>query len=108
MHIMLIFHGLVCCRATSVARGELRNIWHKMCFFTLCSCCTSLVFVVVDVLVIVIVVFFVIVVVVMNPPPSLVLILLAAKQSLPSTVVGLQSQNCLYAAWVACMHPLET
>ena len=30
-----------------------------------------------------------------------------AKQSLPSTVVGLQNQNCFCAASVACVHALQ-
>ncbi len=106
MNIMSIFHGLVCHRAASVARVELKNIWHKMCFFTLCSCCASLVTIVIDVVVVVVVV--VVIVIMLNFPLSLVLIVLVAKQSLPSTVVGLQSQNCLCAASVACVHALET
>ncbi len=60
------------------------------------------------VVVVVIIVVIVIVVVVLNSPPSLVLIVLVAKQLLPSTVMGLQSQNCLCAASVACVHALET
>ena len=31
-----------------------------------------------------------------------------AKQSLPSTIVGLQNQNCFCAALVACMHGLQS
>ena len=110
MNIMSIFHELVCHRAASVARGELKNIWHKMCFFTLCSCCASLIAVIiVDINVIVIaVVVVVVVVMVLNSPPSLVLIALVAKQLLPSTVLGVQSQNCLCAALVVCVHALET
>ena len=30
------------------------------------------------------------------------------KQLLPSTVVGLQNQNCLCAASVACVHALQS
>ena len=53
MNIMSIFHGLVCHRATSVARGDLKNSRHMMCFFTLCSRCTSLVTVVIVVVVVI-------------------------------------------------------
>ena len=35
------FHGFVCCGVASATRGELRNIRHIMCFYTLCSCCAS-------------------------------------------------------------------
>ena len=64
MNIMSIFHGLVCRRASSVARGELKNIWHKMCFFTLWSCCASLVAVFIVVAIVVVVA------VVLDSPPS--------------------------------------
>ena len=31
-----------------------------------------------------------------------------AKQSLPSTIVGLQNKNCFCAALVACVHGLQS
>ena len=107
MNIRLIFDGLACRRALRRHEGRCKKIGILCDFliFTLCSCCASLVAaVVVGVIIVVIIV----VVVVLNSTPSLVVIVLMAKQSLPSTAVGLQSQNCLCVASVACIHALET
>ena len=42
MKIRLIFHGLACCHAASVAWHELQINRHVMWFLYLCSCCASL------------------------------------------------------------------
>ena len=67
-----------------------------------------------------VVIIIVVVVMVLNPPPpSHVLIFLVyvggmcpgdvlGKVFAPSTVMGLQNQNCFWAGSVACVHALQT